>query len=285
MIRLSAFADESADRIEGQIEGLKRNGISLLEIRNVNGKNVMDLTDEEAKEIRAALDAAGIKVWSIGSPIFKKDINLPAEAHLADARRGCELAKILGAENIRMFSFYNAGDSKEAHDKMLDLLKKIVVIGKEYGIRMCHENDKGLYGDNLARTKEVLDATPGLYYVYDPANFLQVGEKAEDTLNTLADRAFYFHIKDVIAETGELVPAGYGDGNLLGLVERIKGDKVLTVEPHLKIFSGYVLNDKTVLKTKFHFESNVEAFDAAVAAIKKVLAQAGYKEENGVFVK
>lgn len=282
MIRLCAFADESADRIEGQIEALKRNGISLLEIRNVNGKNVMDLTDDEAKEIRAKLDEAGIKVWSIGSPIFKKDIALPEEAHLADAKRGCELAKILGAENIRMFSFYNA---ETAHDKMLDLLKKIVVIGKEYGIKMCHENDKGLYGDNLARTKEVLDATPGLYSVYDPANFLQVGEKAEDTLAALADRAYYFHIKDVVAETGELVPAGYGDGNLKGLVSRIKDDKVLTVEPHLKIFAGYVLNDKTVLKTKFHFESNAEAFDAAVAAIKKILVEVGYTEKEGVFVK
>lgn len=282
MIRLCAFADESADRIEGQIEALKRNGISLLEIRNVNGKNVMDLTDDEAKEIRAKLDEAGIKVWSIGSPIFKKDIALPEEAHLADAKRGCELAKILGAENIRMFSFYNA---ETAHDKMLDLLKKIVVIGKEYGIKMCHENDKGLYGDNLARTKEILDATPGLYSVYDPANFLQVGEKAEDTLAALADRAYYFHIKDVVAETGELVPAGYGDGNLKGLVSRIKGDKVMTVEPHLKIFAGYVLNDKTVLKTKFHFESNAEAFDAAVAAIKKILVEVGYTEKEGVFVK
>ncbi|MBP5405459.1 MAG: sugar phosphate isomerase/epimerase [Clostridia bacterium] len=282
MIRLSAFADESDNSLEGQIAGLKRNGLSLLEIRNINGKNVMELTDEEAKAIRARLDEEGIKMWSIGSPIGKKDISISEEEHLADVRRGCELAKILGAENIRCFSFYNA---ETAHEKMLDLMKKTVAIGNEYGIRMCHENDKGLYGDNLARTKEVLDNTPGLYYVYDPANFIQVGEKAEDTLSQLADRAFYFHIKDVVAETGELVPAGYGDGDLLGLVSRIKGDKVLTVEPHLKIFAGYVLNDKTVLKTKFQFTNNVEAFDAAVSAIKKVLVQAGYREEGGVFVK
>ena len=284
MIKLSAFADESDNGLEGQIAALKRHGIPYLEIRNINGKNVMDLTDDEAKEIRRRLDEEGLAVWSIGSPIGKKDIALPEEAHLADARRGCELAKILGAENIRMFSFYNV-EENNARDKMLDLLKKFVAIGKEYGIRMCHENDKGLYGDNLARTRDVLDNTPGLYSVYDPANFLQVGEKAADTLGALADRAYYFHIKDVVAETGELVPAGYGDGDLKGLVSRIKGDKVLTVEPHLKIFGGYVLNDKTVLKTKFHFESNVEAFDAAVNAIKKVLAEVGYKEVNGAFVK
>ena len=284
MIRLSAFADESDNSLEGQIAGLKRNGVSLLEIRNINGKNVMELTDDEAKEIRARLDQEGIKVWSIGSPIGKKDINLSEEAHLADAKRGCELAKILGAGNIRVFSFYNVVD-EATHAKMLDLLKKFVAIGNEYGIKMCHENDKGLYGDNLARTKDVLDNTPGLYYVYDPANFLQVGEKSADTISALADRAYYFHIKDVVAETGELVPAGYGDGNIKGLVGTIKGDKVLTIEPHLKIFGGYVLNDKTVLKTKFKFETNVEAFDAACTAIKKVLVEAGYKEVEGAFVK
>lgn len=284
MIRLSAFADEYDNSLEGQIAGLKKNGVSLLEIRNINGKNVMELTDEEAKAIRARLDEEGIKVWSIGSPIGKKDIALPEETHLADARRGCELARILGAENIRVFSFYNVPENN-AHDKMISLLKKFVEIGNEYGMRMCHENDKGLYGDNLARTKDVLDNVPGLYSVYDPANFLQVGEKSQDTLEALADKAYYFHIKDVVAETGELVPAGYGDGNLKGLVDRIVGDKVLTVEPHLKIFAGYVLNDSTVLKTKFRFETNVEAFDAAVAAIKKILVEAGYKEEKGAFVK
>ena len=282
MIKLSAFADESDGRLEGQIAALKRNGIPYIEPRNVNGKNIMELTDEEAKSMRAALDEAGIKVWSIGSPIGKKDITIPDEEHYADVRRGCELAKILGAESIRVFSFYHA---KQSTEKVLERMKKTVEIGNEYGIRICHENDKGLYGDNLARTKEVLDNTPGLYSIYDPANFIQMGEKSADTLPALAHRAYYFHIKDVIAETGEVVPAGYGDGNLKGLVESIEGDKVLTVEPHLKIFAGYVLNDKTELKNKFKFETNVEAFDFAVAAIKKLLVEAGYTEKDGAFVK
>ena len=284
MIKLSAFADESDNGLEGQIAALKRHGIPYLEIRNINGKNVMELTDDEAKEIRRRLDEEGLRVWSIGSPIGKKDIALPEETHLADARRGCELARILGAENIRVFSFYNVPEN-DAHDKMIDLLKKFVAIGNEYGFRMCHENDKGLYGDNLARTKDVLDSVPGLYSVYDPANFVQVGEKSADTLAALAGRAFYYHIKDALEETGQVVPAGHGDGNIPALIAQIKGDKVLTVEPHLKIFAGYSKNDKTPLKNLFTFETNIEAFDAAVAAIKKILVEAGYREVNGAFVK
>ncbi len=282
MIKLSAFADESDNSIEGQIAALQRNGIPYIEPRNVNGKNIMELTDEEAKDIRAKLDAAGIKVWSLGSPIGKKDISIDAEEHYADVRRGCELAKILGAENIRVFSFYNA---KNSTDEVLKRMKKTVEIGNEYGIRMCHENDKDLYGDVLSRTKEVLDNTPGLYSIYDPANFIQMGEKSSDTLPVLADRAFYFHIKDALLETGEVVPAGYGDANIRGLVDSIKGDKVLTVEPHLKLFAGYKRNDATVLKNKFHFETNEESFDAAIAAIKKILVEAGYQEKDGAFVK
>jgi hypothetical protein len=60
---------------------------------------------------------------------------------------------------------------------------------------------------------------------------------------------------------------------------------VLSVEPHLKIFDGYGQIDDTAMKHKFHFQSNVEAFDAAVNAIKAVLLANGYTEKERSFVK
>ena len=74
-IILCGFADEADPMLDGQIEALKGNGISLLEIRGVDGKNIVDVTREEAKAIRAKLDANGISVWSLGSPIGKININ------------------------------------------------------------------------------------------------------------------------------------------------------------------------------------------------------------------
>ena len=44
MVRLCAFADEASPWIEGQIAALKRNGISLLEIRGVDEKNISEST-------------------------------------------------------------------------------------------------------------------------------------------------------------------------------------------------------------------------------------------------
>ena len=74
MIKLSAFADEADKTLEGQISALEENGISLLEIRGVDGKNVSDITLKEAEKIRKKLDVHGISVWSVGSPFGKIEI-------------------------------------------------------------------------------------------------------------------------------------------------------------------------------------------------------------------
>ena len=56
--RLSAFADEADPSLKQQIEVLRRHGISLLEMRGVDGKNVSELSDAEAAEARRAKAAA-----------------------------------------------------------------------------------------------------------------------------------------------------------------------------------------------------------------------------------
>ena len=150
-------------------------------------------------------------------------------------------------------------------------------------LNMYHENEKGVYGDTVARTEDILNSVNNLKSVYDPANFLQVGESAQKSLDTLHARADYFHIKDCIQATGELVPAGYGDGKIEELVRRIDKDTVLSVEPHLCIFDGYADIDETPMKNKFVYKTNEVAFDAAVKAIKDVLIKAGY-QKTGVNV-
>lgn len=283
MIKLCAFADESASSIEGQIEALKRNNIDYLELRSVDGKNVSKLTDEEALAIYDKLNASDVKVWSIGSPLGKVDIECDFEEYKNTARRICKIAKIFHTDRIRMFSFFHAYEKSE---KVHKYLKEFTDIAKEENVTMYHENEKDIYGDVLKRVVEILDRNSELHSVYDPANYIQTGEYADDTLNALVDRTDYFHIKDVIRSTGELVPAGYGDGKIDKLIEMIgKRDVVLSVEPHLAIFKGFAQIDKTEMKNKFTFASNEEAFDAAVNSLKKVLNEAGYKEENKVFVK
>ena len=282
MIKLCAFADEAAVSLDGQIEALKKNGIEYIELRGVDGTNVSKLTEEAAKDYAKRLAEAGIKVWSIGSPIGKIKLSGDIEEHMEKLRHTCRLAKIFGTEKIRMFSFYEAYEDEE---KVYELLRRMIAIADEEGAKLYHENEKAIFGDTAERVLKIMKNVEGLYYVYDPANFLEVGEDSQKTLDALHSTTDYFHIKDVIAETHQLVPAGFGNGRIGELVARINDDKVLSIEPHLKVFEGYSDFDATEMNNKFHFKSNAEAFDAAVAAIKNVLVEQGYKEENGGFVR
>ena len=282
MIKLSAFSDEAGSSIEEQISAMKRNGISYTELRSIDGKNVSAFTLDEAKAYQKTFEENGISVWSIGSPLGKADIEVDFAEYEKKVRHVCELAKIFKTDKIRMFSFWHANDKEE---KVYENLRKMVAIGKEYGVCMCHENEKDIFGDIAERVQKIMDNVDGLKYIYDPANFLQCDEPADKTLDLFHNKTEYFHIKDVIMESVALVPAGYGDGKIKALLERITDDKVLTLEPHLAVFDAYKSIDNTEMKHKFTYASANEAFDAAVEAIKKLLNEVGYKEENGVFVK
>jgi sugar phosphate isomerase/epimerase len=262
--------------LAGQIAALQSFDISHIELRFIDGKNVADLTPQEAKQVKSKLDAGGIRVSAVGSPLGKINLADDFAAHLEKARQVFETAAILQTDKIRMFSFFDAYDKKE---QVFDYLARMVKLAEGYGVKLCHENEKKVYGDSLERVQELMANVPGLKFVYDPANYIQCNEKAEHSLRTLHDSTLYFHIKDVIFETQELVPAGYGDGNIPGLVEMIQDDKVLTLEPHLKAFAG--LKDEVSIQydEEAAYKDNNEAFDAGVAALKKILDEEGLSYE------
>lgn len=277
MIRLCAFSDEADDGLRGQIAALRRNGIALCELRSVDGKNVSTFSRQEAKEIRRALNGEGISVWSVGSPLGKCDITVSEQAWAEQVKTVCEIANALGADKIRAFSFFHAYG---ARDRVLDLLHKAAEIASDFSVTLYHENEKDIFGDSVARVADLMQSLPDWQFIYDPANFLQVGERADDSLK-LAPRCGYYHIKDVVAKTGELVPAGEGDGAIARLLATVRQDTVLTVEPHLAVFGAYAQIDTEPMRLKYRFESNTQAFDTAVNAVKTLLQQCGYESVNG----
>ena len=279
MIRLCAFADEADKMVEGQIRALKKNNIDLIELRGLDGTNISKLTEDEARRYAKRFEESGIKVWSIGSPLGKVKITEDFEEYKKLVRHVCRLAKIFGTDKIRMFSFHHAYESE---DKLMENLRAMVAIANEEGVVLYHENEKAIFGDTCERVLKIMDKVEGLKFIYDPANFLEVGEKADTTLDALHAKTDYFHIKDVIAESGTLVPAGCGDGKIDELIARIspESDTVMTLEPHLKVFEGFAEIDGTEMKNKYNFASNEEAFDAAVNALKGLLCDAGYKYDE-----
>ena len=63
MLQLCAFADEAGSSLVEQIAALRRNRIPNLELRSIDGKNVLDFTEDEARAYaKARYDAAGVEV-------------------------------------------------------------------------------------------------------------------------------------------------------------------------------------------------------------------------------
>ena len=283
MIKLSAFTDEAARSLEGQIMAMKENGIMYTELRSIDGKNVADFTLDEAKTYKKQMDEAGVKVWSIGSPLGKVDISTDIDEYLTVVRHVCEIAVIFVTDKIRAFSFYGAYESR---DKVISNMNRMAEVAAEYGVTLYHENEKDIYGDTYERVLDIMNSVKGWKFIYDPANFLQCGGDPNKSVPGLKGKIDYYHVKDVIAETGEIVPAGCGDGQILRIIENVDFDTTFTLEPHLRLFDGYGSIDATEMKNKFVYKNNTEAFGAAVKAFKGLLKEAGYKEtETGTFSK
>jgi 3-dehydroshikimate dehydratase len=116
MIRLSAFADEISPDLDEQIAVLSLEHIHFLDLRGVWNTNVLDLTDQQVARIKETLDAQGIGVAAIGSPIGKVPIDSSFDEHLHHFERAITVAHAFQTPYIRIFSFYPPAPLKEGSD-------------------------------------------------------------------------------------------------------------------------------------------------------------------------
>ncbi|MBQ8718072.1 MAG: sugar phosphate isomerase/epimerase [Clostridia bacterium] len=274
-LQLCAFADEAGNRLEEQIAALSENGIPYLEMRGVNGKNVADLTPAEAKDICDRLAANGLRVWSLGSPAGKTKLEVPFTVEEERFKRLLQTADVTGARCIRLFSFYGADDSDACFDEVCRRLNRFLELAQGHSVVLCHENEKGIYGDTAVRCLKLHRALPQLGCVFDPANFMQCGVDTLDAWKLLEPYINYLHIKDC-AEDGRVVPPGTGMGHIAELVDLYskRGGGVMTLEPHLQEFVGLagleMEGDKSVVGG-IAFESARAAFDCAVNCIRPMM--------------
>lgn len=278
----SAFCDESGEAtIGGQMAACKANGITHMELRGFGPElNINNLSVEQAKEMKAEIDKEGMIVSSIGSGYGKINIKDDFEPHFEAFKNTVEVAKVLEAKYIRMFSFYfDEGDDYDVYKaEVIRRVKALVDYADENGLICCHENEKGIYGDTAERCLDVLEACEGkLRAVFDPANFIQCGVDTVKAYDLLEEYIEYFHVKDALYNSAEVVPAGEGEGRIVEILKKFDKRKqvaVLSLEPHLKVFDGLSnleVTDDVENAMKVHtYASHEESFKAAADAMHKV---------------
>ncbi len=277
-LKLSAFADEYSANFDEQLSYLNKRDIKYIELRFLDGKNIADITLDEAEATAKKLQDAGISASAIGSPLGKINIADDFSEHLKKAEHTFRVANIVGAKNIRMFSFYlpEGKTRKECRDDVLSRLDKMANLAVKYNVTLCHENEAKIYGESPEYCLDVLSHFGGsIKCVFDMGNFVLDGYKPfPDAYNLLKDYIEYFHIKDSLY-AGAIVPPGCGEASIREIFAQVKKDfdrdVFVTLEPHLETFSGLNQLVGKTFDNPYKFESAEDAFEEAVKRIKEIV--------------
>jgi sugar phosphate isomerase/epimerase len=252
MWTLAGFADEIDPDPDIQFRTLNELGIRFVEFRSAWDTNVLDLDDDQIARIKQKLAFHGIRVSAVGSPIGKVGIEDDFDAHLARFDRALWVAEQLETTYIRLFSFFipEADDPAAHREEVLRRMSALVLRSRGHDVVLCHENEKAIYGDVPARCLDLVKSVGSerLRLVWDAANFVQCGVRPyTDGYARLRPYLEYVQIKDALFETGQVVPAGQGDGEIDRTNRALYGDGFdgfFSMEPHLtragasKGFSG-----------------------------------------------
>ncbi|MCD8341493.1 MAG: sugar phosphate isomerase/epimerase [Clostridiales bacterium] len=249
-IIISGFADEIDAQLDVQLKVVKGLGMNHICLRAADGKGIAEYgVDEFAQNILPRLNAAGVKVSSLGSPIGKIDVadEQAYETQLRQLDTLCQICKLVDCRYIRVFSFWMPkGENPDDYtDTVLEKLSGFARVAEQYDVILIHENEKAIYGDTGRRCKVILEqlASPHFKAAFDFANFVQCGEDPAACWELLKEYVVYIHIKDAVAGKNENVLCGTGDGKIAQILTQAIREEgyegFLTLEPHLVLFDTF----------------------------------------------
>jgi L-ribulose-5-phosphate 3-epimerase len=216
-IPIAAITDEFSPTLSVAIPVMKEIGMTAAELRVIDGKNILDLTDEELKRTKAALDEAGLSVISIASPVLKCVLpNGPeldsrfqhdafASKHTFEdqprlTEHAMKVAKFFGAPIVRVFSYWRTVQPELCHEAIITALAQLAKLAEHEGLIIGLENEHACNIGTAAETARILDFVPHkhLKVVWDPANALVAGEDPFPGGYGLLpkDRIAHVHAKD-----------------------------------------------------------------------------------------
>ena len=267
---LTGLADEAAADIDGQIRATKELGWEYIESRNINSKNIHDISDEEFDIVCSKLADSGVKINCFASTIanWGKKITEPFDSSLEEALRAIPRMQRLGTKFIRIMSFGVLKNNQPDDQMEEERFRRIRVLYRMFmdaGITPVHENCMNYGGMGWTYTLKLIENVPGLKLVFDTGNPVFTDDRtrsepypkqsAWEFYSYVKKHIAYIHIKDcrfIKDRTDSLFPeckytfAGEGDGNVHRIIKNLLDtgyDGGISIEPHLDV----VFHEKSVL--------------------------------------
>ncbi len=253
--KVSIFADEVDPDFDTALEWMKKNGVKDIEPRGIDGKNIADFTDEEARQLKAKLDGLGIGVVALGMPTFKCPLSADDKAtgddykqrggtyeeHLSYLRRGFVLGGILGTKIARLFTFWLT-DEAGAWEKMSARVAEAAKEAELARFTLAVENEHAVITKNGELVGKLIGEvnSPNLKAIWDTGNTRYLGGiPFPNDFANVRDQIVHVHLKDVHFEDGktEGKAIGEGDVDFHGNFEALAKDGydgAITIEPHYR---------------------------------------------------
>jgi len=256
---LTGFADEASQDILKQIKATKELGWENIESRNINGKNIHDISDEEFDFVYKSLSENEVKINCFGSAIanWGKKINEPFDSSLEETKRAIPRMLKLGTKLIRVMSFAvlpNTGFDSESQmlKERIKRLKVLKSMFEDNGITMVHENCMNYGGMGANYTLELIENIEGLKLVFDTGNPIftrdynsndeNKKQNAWEFYTAVKPYIEYVHIKDGVFDYKENKPIFTFPGEGNGYVKEILTDLIksgynggISIEPHIDV--------------------------------------------------
>ncbi len=262
-MKLTGIGDEAGAPLAAQIEATQALGWRHLEMRNVQigdgpARNLHDLDDEEFAQVEEALAAAGIGVCGFGSVIGNWAHRIEDDFAITEAEIARAIPKMrrLGTTLVRIMSYKPRlrEDGTDEPDQMeAERFRRLREIKRRFddaGLTCVHENCMNYGGMSISHALRVLDAVPGLRWVFDTANPC-FNEDRDNPGHRQDPWTFYqavrpaishVHIKDgrwnAAKKDLDYTMPGEGEGQVRRIVEdlvRTGYDGFLSIEPHISV--------------------------------------------------
>jgi L-ribulose-5-phosphate 3-epimerase len=195
VIPIAAITDEFSPDLETALQGMSEVGMTGAELRVVSGKSIIDFSDDEVDRVRTAVEARGMRIISIASPVLKcvlpdappidsrlqQDVfgsRYTAEDQPRLTQRALEIAERSGARIIRVFSYWRTVDPAQCFDRIVSALTGLADQAAERGLVIGVENEHACNiatGEEAGHLLAAIDH-PSLQVVWDPANASILGE-------------------------------------------------------------------------------------------------------------
>ena len=258
LFRIAAITDEFAPDLETALGGMSAVGMTGAEMRLVSGRNMIDLTNGEVDEVRAAVEKRGMSVISLASPLLKCVLpdSPPLDTRIEHdvfgspytfddqprlTRRAFEIAERLGASIIRVFSYWRTVEPERCLPAAAAALHELGETAAKHGITIALENEQACNAGTGAEAAQLfaLVQHPAVKILWDPANASILGEMPyPDGYRQLpADRIVHVHAKDCEVRDHKPVwgPLGEMAVDWTGQIEALRRDGYsgwLSLETH-----------------------------------------------------